>query len=512
MADQPGAALDGEANATEAAKFAALFKEFLERAVHTAPGREAPFRRIITEHLGTDALVCPVVGRTFQRIEHVNLQGALDHYVAAAGRSWELRGVTSPNKRFMQMALSDLLADDRGTAMTQVGPVEYTELPSGPGETRPCLEWSLALIVDGADRLAVFVRTGQQGGMATSELHLEVIAADRSIATTFLAAIDELMVTHNVYRGRVISIGRTEQRGPFPGLGIEFLEFDRIGRNDVVLADGVLDRVERHCFGIARHAQRLVDAGRHLRRGILLYGPPGTGKTHTVRYLAAEMPERTTIIVTAADLGLLSSSFALARKLSPSMVVLEDVDLIAEERTMPFGAQGRLPLLFGLLNELDGLPADCDLIAVLTTNRADLLEPALAARPGRIDLALEVGLPGADQRRRLIELYGRGLLLDVGDLAPFVERTDGVSPAFIKEWLRRAAALAADRAEGPIVVTEPELESALAELSETGTALARILASAPATAGAFPAMGSGPVRLLGNVPEEILRRLQPPAR
>ena len=89
MADQPGAALDGEANATEAAKFAALFKEFLERALHAAPGREAPFRRIISEHLGTDALACPVVGRTFQRIEHVNLQGALDHYVAASGRSWE---------------------------------------------------------------------------------------------------------------------------------------------------------------------------------------------------------------------------------------------------------------------------------------------------------------------------------------------------------------------------------------------------------------------------------------
>ena len=507
MADRDGAVGDED----EASQFATLFKQFLERAVHAAPGRASPFRARVSDHLGADALSCPVVGRTFQGIEHVNVQSALDHYVAVPGRSWELLGVTAQNKRYMQITLSDLLADEQGMAGARIGPVEYTELASGPGETRACLEWSLGMITDGPERVVIFVRTGQQGGMTTGEVHLEVIARDRPKATAFLAAIDELMLNHNVFRGRVISIGRTEQRGPFPGLGVSFLHFDRIGRDDVVLADGVLDRVERHCFGIARHAQRLVDAGRHLRRGILLYGPPGTGKTHTVRYLAGEMQERTVIIVTGADLSLLSSSFALARKLSPSMVVLEDVDLIAEERTMPFGAQGRLPLLFGLLNELDGLPADCDLIAVLTTNRADLLEPALAARPGRIDLALEVALPGSENRRRLIDLYARGLSLDVADLAPFVDRTEGVSPAFIKEWLRRAAALAADRTEGPIVVTADDLGAALDELSETGAALTGILA---ANGGSGITMQPGAstfsgMRVLGNVPEEVLRRMLP---
>ena len=46
---------------------------------------------------------------------------------------------------------------------------------------------------------------------------------------------------------------------------------------------------------------------------------------------------------------------------------------------------------------------------MLTTNRPDALEPALAARPGRVDLAIEIPLPDAAARRRLIELYGRGL-------------------------------------------------------------------------------------------------------
>lgn len=96
--------------------------------MQAAPGRESPFRHLISEHLGTDALSCPVVGRTFQGIEHVNVQGALEQYVAGQGRSWGLLGVTAQNERFMQNALYDLLAAERGAAMSQVGPVEYTEL------------------------------------------------------------------------------------------------------------------------------------------------------------------------------------------------------------------------------------------------------------------------------------------------------------------------------------------------------------------------------------------------
>jgi ATP-dependent 26S proteasome regulatory subunit len=62
------------------------------------------------------------------------------------------------------------------------------------------------------------------------------------------------------------------------------------------------------------------------------------------------------------------------------------------------------PLLFELLNEMDGLAEDMDVLFLLTTNRTDVLEPALAARPGRIDQSVELPLPDATDRRRLIEL------------------------------------------------------------------------------------------------------------
>jgi ATP-dependent 26S proteasome regulatory subunit len=225
----------------------------------------------------------------------------------------------------------------------------------------------------------------------------------------------------------------------------------------------------------AEHAARLVAAGRSLKRGMLLYGPPGTGKTLTVMYLIGRMPGRTVLLTTGLGLGLLQPVMQMARELAPAMVVLEDVDLIAEERSMPHASGG---LLFELLNELDGLQDDADVIFALTTNRPEILEPALAARPGRVDLAIELPLPDADARRRLFGLYGRGLELRDVDLDAFAARTQGASPAYIKEVLRRASVLAALPAasnDSELVVTGANVEQAIDELSEGGRLAGRIL-------------------------------------
>ncbi|KYF48949.1 hypothetical protein BE04_35920 [Sorangium cellulosum] len=112
----------------------------------------------------------------------------------------------------------------------------------------------------------------------------------------------------------------------------------------------------------------------------------------------------------------------------------------------------------------------------MTTNRPQALEPALAARPRRIDLAVEVPLPDADCRR-LLALYGRGLSLRGDDLAPLIARTEGVSAAFIRELLRRAALFAADAGRGA-AVAEEDLKEALHELLVDGGPLTRSLLGA----------------------------------
>ena len=63
-----------------------------------------------------------------------------------------------------------------------------------------------------------------------------------------------------------------------------------------------------------------------------------------------------------------------------------------------------------LLNEMDGLAPEARMLFVLTTNRPEVLEPALAARPGRVDQVIEIALPGEAERRLLVERYAGRLL------------------------------------------------------------------------------------------------------
>jgi ATP-dependent 26S proteasome regulatory subunit len=269
-----------------------------------------------------------------------------------------------------------------------------------------------------------------------------------------------------------------------------------------VLPPGVLERIERQTITFAEHAQDLRAAGRSLKRGVLLYGLPGTGKTLTVMHLIGLMEGRTVILMTGRGLSLIESVAKLARKLAPAMVVMEDVDLVAEERTMP-GFRGG-PILFELLNEMDGLRDDQDVIFILTTNRADILEPALAARPGRIDLVVELPLPDPEGRRRLLQLYARGLELRDIDLDSLVARTEGATPAYIKELLRKAALRALEEDSG-YVVRESHVEGALEEMGHGGRLAERILGFRPESAAPHVPAGPQPGGVTG-FPVQIVSR------
>ena len=161
-------------------------------------------------------------------------------------------------------------------------------------------------------------------------------------------------------------------------------------------------------------------------------------------YLATQMPDRTVVLLTGRGLGSITPSVELAVSLAPSIVILEDVDLVALERSKePSNA-----LLFELLNAMDGLDVDHDVLFVLTTNAAQRIEPALASRPGRVDQAVELPLPDAEGRRRLLALYGEGLKLELDAADDLVAELDGTTPAFIRELLRRSALVAAEQSDG----------------------------------------------------------------
>src|SRR5262249_56348441 len=120
----------------------------------------------------------------------------------------------------------------------------------------------------------------------------------------------------------------------------------------------------------------------------------GTGKKLMLRYLAGRCPDHTVILLTGRQMNMVRESCQVARLLAPSLVILEDVDLIGQDR-----AENRSPMLLqDLMDEMDGLGPKADVGFLLTTNRPEVLEPALSARPGPIDQPIAFPLPHADSR------------------------------------------------------------------------------------------------------------------
>jgi ATP-dependent 26S proteasome regulatory subunit len=209
------------------------------------------------------------------------------------------------------------------------------------------------------------------------------------------------------------------------------------------------------------------------KKGILFYGLPGTGKTHTIHYLASVLPQVTTLLITEEQVSLLSEYMALARLLQPSMVVIEDADLIARDRTAMAGPSQEM-FLNKLLNEMDGLRTDADILFILTTNRPETLEAALTSRPGRIDQAIEFPLPDAEGRERLIRLYSHEAPVTDNVVRAIIKLTENVSAAFIKELMRRATQFYLERGGSDTIMLH-DVDASMEEMMFEGGSLNRKL-------------------------------------
>ena len=404
--------------------FAAKVTEFIDAMREAAERPESELVARIRAHLGAEPAELPITGAGFPGTEHANLQLAIDAVLAGA----ELVGFTAGHLPYPYAGLAAILAPNSPYGRIKAGPVQYTNVEVGDGRVIQCVANGIFF----AER-AVYARTTAERPMGGSQLKLEGISPDGEVVHATLERLRAAMRERNVFRGRVISL-HADHEG---AASVVFHRLPQVRREAVILPEGTLERLERHTLGIAERADELRAAGRHLKRGVLLHGPPGTGKTLSVNYVLSSMPGRTTILLSGRGLGLIEHALAIARDLAPATVVFEDVDLVAAERTFEFGGGGPL---FELLNEMEGLAEDADLLFLLTSNRPDVLEPALVARPGRVDLALEIPLPDATARARLLRLYANGIPYDEEHA---VRLTEGVSGAFIKELMRQVALRAA---------------------------------------------------------------------
>lgn len=424
---------------------------------------------VLKRHFGKSALHELVTAiRQFPATARLDLQTAIVEVLSGPLEPQKILGAhTFYNHE--TLTFPHLMAELDGSAVL-VAPLQYDEIDSG--ETLPvrCLKNALWLCRDGENPFALFLGRVQKYGHEAG-FHLEMAVAPgekgMDLSRQVLGEIERKVARAGSYRGKVLSLESSDNySGAVSGIRVHRLK--AVQRDEVILPERTLCLLERNVTRFIEQRNKLNEMRLGIKKGLLFYGPPGTGKTHTIRYLAGRMTDHTTLLITADQVALLDQYVQLARFLQPSMVVIEDVDLIARARTSM-----RNPceesLLNRLLNEMDGLREDARVLFVLTTNRPDKLEDALTSRPGRIDQAIEFPLPDDDGRRKLIQLYGGGVKFNEDLLALLIQKTKGGSGAFIKELMRRSAQFLIEAEESSLAVRH--VESALDEMLFSGGSL-----------------------------------------
>lgn len=415
----------------------------------------------VLSHVGVDGAALPVVNEEFGAHRLADASLLLERLASEAGG----RVVGLGGEARHHMSLADMLRERRLHSFP-VGEPDFASVAVGPDEQRRIVVCGLFLVhLQGRPMAALLRGASPQYGRPSGSL--EIVGTEPDAVDAFTGWFRDGLRSQSIFRGHVVSFTANEYEAT--NAGVTFHRRPQLVAGDVVLPSGVLARVEAHVLDLGRHREELLSRGQHLKRGVLLYGPPGTGKTHTVRYLLSRSEGTTAILLSGGSLALVSEAARMARALQPAVVVLEDCDLVAEDRSFGHGPQ---PLLFEVLDAMDGLDRDADVAFVLTTNRVDMLERALAQRPGRVDLAVEIPRPDATARRGLLERYGRGIGFSGEALERAAEGTDGTTASFAKELVRRAVLAAAIEGVDP---TDGHLLAAVGELMADGAALTRSL-------------------------------------
>jgi cell division protease FtsH len=195
--------------------------------------------------------------------------------------------------------------------------------------------------------------------------------------------------------------------------------------------------------------------GGKIPKGALLAGPPGTGKTLLGRAIAGEAGVPF-FYISGSDfvemfVGVGASRvrdmFEQAKKNAPCIIFIDEIDAVGRHRGAGLGGGNdeREQTLNQLLVELDGFEANEGIIVVASTNRPDVLDPALL-RPGRFDRQVVVPNPDVVGREKIIRVHMRNVPLaaDV-NVRTLARGTPGFSGADLANLVNEAALVAARR-------------------------------------------------------------------
>ncbi len=209
--------------------------------------------------------------------------------------------------------------------------------------------------------------------------------------------------------------------------------------------------------------------GAKLPKGVLLYGAPGTGKTllakavageAKVSFFSASASEFVEMFV-GVGAARVRDLFANAKKNAPAIIFIDELDAVGRRRFAGIGGghDEREQTLNQLLIELDGFESQSGIILMGSTNRPDVLDPALT-RPGRFDRHINVPSPDMKGREEILKVHAKKVkMAKEVDLSVIAKSTPGFVGADLANVINEAAILAA-RLDKP-AVTNADIEEAV---------------------------------------------------
>ncbi|MDD4548933.1 MAG: ATP-dependent zinc metalloprotease FtsH [Syntrophomonadaceae bacterium] len=239
----------------------------------------------------------------------------------------------------------------------------------------------------------------------------------------------------------------------------------KISFNDVAGAEEAKEEMQE-VVEFLKNPQKFIKIGARIPKGVLLYGAPGTGKTLMARAVAGEagVPffsiSGSDFVEMFVGVGAarVRDLFEQAKKSAPCIVFIDEIDAVGRQRGAGLGGghDEREQTLNQLLVEMDGFSTNEGIIVMASTNRPDILDPALL-RPGRFDRHILIDRPDVRGREAILKVHIKDKPIEEDvNLGILAKRTPGFTGADLANVVNEAALLTARRNKEEITMNELE--------------------------------------------------------